>query len=448
MIQIVDLYVFTLASTAVLALVVAFGAWKQRKTARAWSVVALMLGVTIWCGAEAAIWSSQPLPQQAFWLKLTYVGVSVVTVAFIVFALEIAEYDEWHTPRRIALISLPQVLTCLMALTNPWGLFYAGYTPQRIGLHIHYIAQNGPLFWVYIVVAYGTMLVGLLVIFHAHYMSETANRTQTRIVLLAAILPFAVSVTNQFSSTQIEGIESTAFFATGAIFLYALVRGQLMHPSGHIVTVQDLLEVERREHTLKATNRELGDELEASKDRADRLYDQATHDALTNLSNRRALEEDLVREVARSRRTGAPLSFLMFDLDDFKPVNDTYSHLAGDAALRMVSEILLRGSRQEDIMCRWGGDEFLVVMPGADADGACRRAEELRHEIESTLIRYDGAEFSITATIGVSVFPEHGDTSESAILAADRALLVAKEAGGNLSAVASGASPRICNSNR
>ena len=220
-----------------------------------------------------------------------------------------------------------------------------------------------------------------------------------------------------------------------------------MHPSGHIVTVQDILEAERREHTLKATNRELGDELEASKDRAARLYDQATHDALTNLSNRRALEEDLVREVARSQRTGVPLAFLMFDLDDFKPVNDTYSHLAGDAALRMMSEILMRGSRQEDIMCRWGGDEFLVVMPGANSDGACRRAEDVRREIASTLIRYDGAEFSITATIGVSVFPEHGGTSESAILAADRALLFAKEAGGNLSAVASGANPRICNSN-
>ena len=448
MIQLVDLYVFVLAITAILALVVAFGAWTQRKTARAWSVVVLMLGVNLWCGAEAAMWSSQSLPLQAFWLKLTYIGVSVVTVAFIAFSLEIAEYDEWHTPRRIALISLPQVVLCLMALANPRGLFYTGYTPQRIGLYIHYVAQNGPLFWVYIAVAYGTMLVGLVVIFHAHYTSATANRAQTRIVLLAALLPFVASLLNQFSSTQVEGIESTAFFATGAIFLYALVRGQLLHPSGHIVTVQDILEAERREHALKATNRELGDELEASKDRADRLYDQATHDALTNLSNRRALEDDLVREVARSQRTGAPLAFLMFDLDDFKPVNDTYSHLAGDAALRMVSEILLRGSRQEDIMCRWGGDEFLVVMPGADADGACRRAEELRHEIGSTLIRYDGAEFSITATIGVSVFPEHGDTSESAILAADRALLFAKEAGGNRSAVANSGEPHTCNHNR
>jgi|GEM_PF-2164719 len=448
MIQIVDLYIFVLACTAFLALAVAFAAWTQRRTARAWSVVALMLGVNLWCGAEAAMWSSQSLPQQAFWLKLTYIGVSVVTVAFIVFTLEIAEHYEWLTPRRIALVSLPQVLTCLTALTNPWGLFYSGFTPQRIGLYIHYVAQNGPLFWVYIGVAYGTMLVGLLVVFHAHYMPGTANRAQTRIVLLAAILPFAVSVLNQFSRTQIEGIESTAFFGTGAIFLYALVRGQLLHPSGHIVTVQDILEAERREHTLKTTNRELGDKLEASKDRADRLYDQATHDALTNLSNRRALEDDLVREVARSQRTGAPLAFLMFDLDDFKPVNDTYSHLAGDAALRMVSEVLLRGSRQEDIMCRWGGDEFLVVMPGADSDGACRRSEELRHEIASTLIRYDGAEFSVTATIGISVFPEHGDTSELAVLAADRALIFAKEAGGNLSAVATSSGPRTCNHDR
>lgn len=448
MIQLVTIYVLVLAITTVLALSVALGAWTQRRSSNAWSVVVLMLGVSAWCGTEAAMWSSSSLAQQALWLRLTYPAVSVVIVAFTIFAFEIAELDSWRTPRSIVLISLPHFVVCVAALANPGGLFYAGYTPMRIGTYLHFTAQNGPLFWVYIVVAYGMFVAGLLVIVRAYLRSANAERAQLRIVLVASLLPFVVSVMNQFSSVQIEGIESTAFVVTGALFLFALLRGQLLHPSGHIVTAQDVLAGERREHTLKVTNRELGDELEASKDLADRLYDQATHDALTNLSNRRALKDDLIREIARSQRTGVPVAFMMFDLDEFKAINDTFSHLAGDAALKMVSEILLRGSRQEDIMCRWGGDEFLVVMPGADEDAACRRAEHLRAEIASTLIRYGQAEFSITATIGVSVFPRDGATSELAILAADRALILAKDAGGNQAAIAGEGTRCACGPDR
>ena len=90
-----------------------------------------------------------------------------------------------------------------------------------------------------------------------------------------------------------------------------------------------------------------------------------------------------------------------------------------------------------------GGDEFLVVMPGADVAIAGRRAEELREEIAETSIRFDGSEFSITATVGVSVFPVHGTTSNLAILAADRALYVAKDAGGNRTGVADLTGPRL-----
>ena len=443
MVQIVDVYVFVLATTAVLSLGVAFAAWMQRAVSRAWPVVVLMLGVTAWCGSEAVMWSRTSLAQQALWLKLTYPGVSVAIVGFVLFASDIAELDAWRRVRGILLVSLPLAMICIMAMANPGALFYSGYTAQRIGSYTHYMAQNGPLFWVYILVAWGMFLVGVFLVVRAHIRSTPAKRAQTTIVLIAAAFPSVISVLNQVSPVQVEGIESTAFFITGVLFLLALVRGQLLHPSGNVVSVREVVEAERREQELQTTNRELGDKLEASQDLADRLHDQATHDPLTNLGNRRSLQESLVREVARAQRTGEPIAFLIFDLDDFKAINDTYSHLAGDAALRMVSEVLLRCSRQVDIMCRWGGDEFVVVMPGADVDTAYRRAEELRDQIGGTLIHFDAAEFGVTTTIGVSVFPTHGDTVGLAIHAADQALFVAKERGGGHIAMADANGPQL-----
>lgn len=364
MVQVVAVYVLILSTTAVLALGVAFGAWVQRKSFSAWPVVALMLGVSVWCATEAAMWSSSSLEQQAFWLKLTYPAVSLTVVGLTVFALDIAEQRRWLTPKGIAIISVPQVIACAMAILNPSELFYAGYSTQQIGAHTHYVAQNGPLFWVYIVVAYGTMLVALGILLRTSLKATPEKRVQTRIVLVGALVPFLVSVFNQFMRVQIEGIESTAFFLTGLIFLLALVRGRLLDPSGRLITPAHMLEAERRQEQLQTTNRELGDELQASRHREDRLYDQATHDALTNLSNRRALEDDLVREVARAQRTNSTIAFLLFDLDDFKPVNDVHSHLAGDSALKMVSEVLMRGSRQDDIMCRWGATSSSSSCPG------------------------------------------------------------------------------------
>jgi diguanylate cyclase (GGDEF)-like protein len=443
LVQLVDIYVFVLGATAAVALGVAFVAWTQRSAPTAWSVVVLMLGVTIWCGSEAMMWSSPSLGQQAFWLKVTYPAVSIALVGFITFAVEIAEVRQLTDLRGTLLIVAPLTVISILGVTNPGGLFYAGYTLQRIGTYTHYAAQNGPLFWVYIVVGWGMLLLGVFAIFRTHLASTRGKRALTGSVLIAVSFPIVVSAVNQFQPFQIEGIESTAFFLTGLILLHVLVRGQLLHPNGHLVTARDVVAGELRELELRSTNQELGDRLEASRHHADRLYDQATHDPLTNLANRRSLESDLVREVARTQRTDAPIAFIMFDLDEFKTVNDRYSHLAGDAALKMVSEVLLRGSRQVDIICRWGGDEFLVVMPEADVEAARRRAEDLRDQIAGTMIHFDGYDFSITATIGVSVFPKCGTTATSAIRAADRALYFAKERGGNRIAVSDPEGPRL-----
>ena len=257
MVQIVDVYVFVLAATAVLSLGVAFIAWTQRPASMAGPVVVVMLGVAAWCGSEAVLWSRTSLEQQALWLRLTYVGVSVVVVGFTLIAFDISERKTWLTPRGVVFVTVPLALTCATALVNPGGLFYSGYTAQRIGPYVHYVGRDGPLFWVYIVVAYGMLLAGIYLIARAHFRSTAGHRTQTRIMLIGALVPFVVSVSNQLSPIQVEGIESTAFFVTGAMFLFALIRGQLLDSSGRVVMPQDVLAGERRELELQTTNREL-----------------------------------------------------------------------------------------------------------------------------------------------------------------------------------------------
>ena len=228
MLDLVHVYVVVLVMTALLSLGVSGLAWQQRVASMARPVAAIMLGVAAWCGSEAMLWSRTSLEQQILWLKLTYLGVSVVVVGFTVVASEISGLRAWLTPPRILLVSCPLVVACVMALVNPGRLFYVGFVAQRIGVHVHYTAQNGPLFWVFVVIAYGVLLADLFLIARECVRSTATKRTQSEIVLVAALIPFVASVLNQLSPIQIEGIESTAFFVSGVLFLLALIRGQLL----------------------------------------------------------------------------------------------------------------------------------------------------------------------------------------------------------------------------
>jgi diguanylate cyclase (GGDEF)-like protein/PAS domain S-box-containing protein len=161
------------------------------------------------------------------------------------------------------------------------------------------------------------------------------------------------------------------------------------------------------------------------------LREQAIHDALTGLSNRRFLDESFGRDLARAERAQEPLSVIIGDLDRFKEVNDRHGHLAGDEVLRVFAEMLTMATRSSDIACRYGGEEFLLVLPGAPLSGAVARAEQLRKQLAATVITYGEATFSVTASFGVSVFPGDGRNPDELIAAADNALYEAKASGRN-----------------
>lgn len=161
------------------------------------------------------------------------------------------------------------------------------------------------------------------------------------------------------------------------------------------------------------------------------LREQSMHDALTGLYNRRYLEETLGRELARAQRESVPVSVIMGDLDHFKAVNDRFGHLAGDEVLRVFGGLMKRHARASDIYCRYGGEEFLLVLPGMTQQGAVERAEQLRGAMAAAVVGFGSSPLTVTASFGVATFPRDGRTGDELIGAADAALYAAKAAGRN-----------------
>lgn len=167
----------------------------------------------------------------------------------------------------------------------------------------------------------------------------------------------------------------------------------------------------------------------------EQLREQALHDPLTGLYNRRYLEESIGREIIRAERYSKPIGIVMCDIDHFKRVNDSYGHLEGDEVLKAFAELLSKHSRGSDIVCRFGGEEFLLLLPDMPPDIAYQRAEELRASLESQQI--GKSLIQVTASFGVAAFPLNGTTIEALISAVDTAMYRAKETGRNRVVVAS-----------
>lgn len=160
------------------------------------------------------------------------------------------------------------------------------------------------------------------------------------------------------------------------------------------------------------------------------LREQATHDPLSGLCNRRFMEATFDRELARAARHHTPVSVVMVDVDNFKSINDELGHAAGDSAIVELSDLLRESFREEDIICRYGGDEFVVVLPGTALSDARKRAERLQSEVHRASSVRDGTVLaSLTLSLGISAYPQHGQTSGSLIDAADAALYRAKADG-------------------
>ena len=164
----------------------------------------------------------------------------------------------------------------------------------------------------------------------------------------------------------------------------------------------------------------------------EKLQEQAMHDKLTGHYNRHYVEEWFGLELHRAQRHGRPVAAIMLDIDHFKRFNDSFGHEAGDLVLRELAGALGRSTRGSDVASRYGGEEFLVLLPECPFDAALRRAEQMRKEVAKLELRYDDRPLGpVTVSLGVAVFPDHATESEELLRHADEALYLAKQAGRN-----------------
>lgn len=198
-----------------------------------------------------------------------------------------------------------------------------------------------------------------------------------------------------------------------------------------VINYRDITQRKKTEQALKNANRQLNVRLAQIEQLQSELREQALRDPLTQLFNRRYLSETMERELKLAKREKKPVSVIVMDIDRFKKINDKHGHRVGDEFLTEIAKLLQSHARGSDIICRYGGEEFLIVMPGANARTARKRAEQLRVRCEKMRIAQNGKELKVTLSFGVATYPTHGTEGEEIVIKADKALYKSKRRGRN-----------------
>lgn len=194
---------------------------------------------------------------------------------------------------------------------------------------------------------------------------------------------------------------------------------------------RDITERKLNERLLMQANQELHDHVKKIEQLRAELQEQAIRDPLTGLYNRRYLTEALDSELSRAERETIPVSLIMMDIDRFKRINDTYGHQVGDQFLKAIANLLKKVCRTSDIACRFGGEEFVIILPGANEQVAIERANDLRLKCNEIHLSHEKELLNITISIGISTYPLHSQKASELIILADQALYQSKNEGRN-----------------
>ncbi len=234
---------------------------------------------------------------------------------------------------------------------------------------------------------------------------------------------------------EVDGLHRQLDDADDMERLRQLVRARMERVNAHLTRFKALQEAQHQadREEVSALRRRLAEleaETRALRKRLEEQRQKALVDVLTGIPNRLAFEERMAQEYARWKRFGEPLSVVLWDVDRFKAINDRFGHQAGDKVLKVIAGKLAEGIRETDFLARFGGEEFVLVMPGADLEGARKAADKLRERIARTPFRFKGEPLTITLSAGIAQF--RGEDDPQAVLArADEALYRAKRGGRN-----------------
>ncbi len=274
-------------------------------------------------------------------------------------------------------------------------------------------------FFIIIVCGIFYKLVGVI-------LSIIACSAATLIIILAenaALLPtpnYSVSILHWFLLT-------ITFLIVGGIVYFP----DHITQKAYKQVKKEIIERQKIESQLIKVNKELRANITEVEKLQQELLEQSIHDALTDLYNRRYMMETLPREIQRALRESIPLSIIIGDVDYFKNINDIFGHHIGDIFLIQIANILRANIRDFDFVCRYGGEEFLIVLPDATIDVAVMRAEEMRIQIEMLEIIHEGKKLHTTMSFGIASYPKNGTQGDALIQNADKALYNAKRMGRN-----------------
>ncbi|MBD2499332.1 diguanylate cyclase [Anabaena azotica FACHB-119] len=201
--------------------------------------------------------------------------------------------------------------------------------------------------------------------------------------------------------------------------------------TGRLLVLHDITQRYQAELELRQANQRLQKQVLEIQTLQAQLREQATKDGLTGLFNRRYFDEVFPKRLLQATQNAAPVALMIMDIDYFKHINDTFGHQAGDMVIQGFAEILHKYSNSQDMACRYGGEEFVLALPGVELEKAVERAEQIRSSFEMMRWEFAGKEISTTVSGGVGVFPKHGNTKDELLSAVDMALYAAKLDGRN-----------------